>query len=53
MNGLFVEALGVEFAALDTRELGPNQCRAILVILRAILRPYLMLPVMRGDSVDA
>ena len=51
MDGLFLEALRVELAALDARKFGPDQCCAIIVILGAILRPYLMLTVMRSDSV--
>ena len=49
---LFVEALGIELAALDPRDLGADQRGAVLEILRAILRPDLQLPVMRSDSVE-
>ena len=51
-DGLFVESLGIELATFDARNLGADQRGAVLEILRAILRPDLKLPVMRGESVD-
>src|SRR5260221_12975628 len=49
LNGLFVKALGVQFAAFDTRSLGCDQGRAVPEILGAILRPDNDLPVMYGE----
>ena len=51
-DGLFVETLGIELAALDAGDLGADQRGAVLEILRAILRPDLELPVMRSHSVE-
>ena len=45
-DGLFVKTLGVELAAFDARDLGADQCGAVLEIFGAILRPDLELPVM-------
>jgi hypothetical protein len=36
---LFVQTLGVELAALNTRKLGPDQRGSILEIFGAMLRP--------------
>ena len=47
-DGLFVEAFGIELAALDAGDLGADQRGAVLEILRAIRRPDLELPVMRA-----
>ena len=51
-DGLFVEALGIELAALQAGDLGADQRGAVLEILRAIRRPDLELLVMRSDSVQ-
>src|ERR1700736_2142595 len=50
-DGLFVEAFGIEVPACDPRNLGADQRRAVLEIVRAIRRPELELLVMRRDSV--
>ena len=47
-DGLFVEALGIELTAFDPRDLGADQRGAVLEIVRAIRRPDLQLPVVRG-----
>src|SRR5258708_32580047 len=49
LNGLFVKALRVQFAAFDPRDLGCDQGRAVPEILRAILRPYNDLPAIYGE----
>src|SRR5882757_4314608 len=49
-DGLFIEALGIELAALQTGDLGPDQRGAVLKIVRAIRRPHLELFVMRRKS---
>ena len=51
-DGLFVEALGIELAALQAGDLGADQRGAVLEILRAILRPDLELLVMRSQSLQ-
>ena len=51
-DGLFVEALGIELAALKACDLGAYQCGAVFEILRAILRPYFELSVMDGQSLE-
>src|SRR5712664_1818806 len=51
-DGLFVEALGIELPALDPRDLGADQCGAVLEILRAICRPDLELSVVCDQSLD-
>src|SRR5262249_6699549 len=47
-DGLFVEPLGIDFASLDTGNLGADKCCAILKVLRTIRRPspklFLMSP---------
>ena len=40
-DSLFVKALGVKLAALQTRNLRRDQRGAVLEILRTILRPHL------------
>src|SRR5207247_11409502 len=39
LHGLFIEAHGLEIAAVDARDLGGDQRRAIPEILRTVLRP--------------
>ena len=51
-DGLFVEALGIELAALQARDLRADQRGAVLEILRAIRRPDLELPVVSGQSLE-
>src|ERR1700745_3189653 len=51
-DGLFVEALGIEFAAFDPGDLGADQRGAIFEILRAIFCPYFQLSVVRGQSLE-
>src|ERR1700720_4752780 len=51
-DGLFVEALGIEFAALNACDLGAHQRCAVFEILRAILRPNFELSMMDGQSLE-
>ena len=51
-DGLFVEAHRVSIAAVDTSNLGTDQCGAVFEIVRAIRRPYFELPVVGGQSLD-
>ena len=51
-DGMFVEALGIEFPAFDPRYLGADQCGAVLEIVRAIRRPDFELSVMGSQSCD-
>jgi hypothetical protein len=51
LNSFFVKVFGIEVAAFDPRNFGRDQCRAILKILGAILRPHNELPVMGGELV--
>src|ERR1700757_4287475 len=51
-DGLFVEALGIEFATFDPGDLGADQRGAIFKILRAIFCPYFQLSVVRGQSLE-
>jgi hypothetical protein len=51
-NGLFVEALSIELAALQACDFGAHQRDAVLKILRAIRRPDLELLVVRDQSLD-
>src|SRR5258708_9328539 len=38
-DGLFVKALGIQFALFQTRELGANQCRPVCERYRTVLFP--------------
>ena len=49
-DGLLVEAHGIEVAALNSRDLGADQCGAVLEILRAVLHPYFQLSMVSGQS---
>src|SRR5262245_19220511 len=51
-DGLFVQALGIELAALNACDLCAHQCGAVFKILRADLRPYLELFVVGGQSLE-
>src|ERR1700751_5837820 len=51
-DGLFVEALGIEFASFDPGDLGADERGAIFKILRAIFCPYFQLSVVRGQSLE-
>src|ERR1700739_877419 len=51
-NGLFVEALGIEFASFDPGDLGADERGTIFKILRAIFCPYFQLSVVRGQSLE-
>src|SRR5882724_11131376 len=51
-DGLFVQVHGIERAAFDPGDLRPDQCGAVLEILRAIRRPDLELSVVRDQSLD-
>src|ERR1700726_5134377 len=51
-DGLFVEALGIEFPAFDPRYLGADQRGAVFEIVRAIRRPDFELSVMGSQSCD-
>ncbi len=52
LDGLFVEAHGVERAAFDAGNLSAYQRGAVLEILRTVLRPCFELPVVSGQSLD-
>src|SRR5437899_12352532 len=39
VDGLFVEALGVQFPLFQTRELGANQCRPVCERCRTVVCP--------------
>ena len=51
-DGLFVETLGVDLAALQAGDLGADQRGSVLEVLRAILRVDLKLSVMGGQSLQ-
>ena len=51
-DGLFVKVHGIERAAFDPGDLRPDQCGAVLEILRAIGRPDFKLSVVRDQSLD-
>src|SRR5918996_3765393 len=51
-DGLFVEVFGLEHAAFDPSNLRADQCGAVFKILRAMLRPYLVLLLVRSQSLD-
>src|SRR5580692_11509791 len=51
-DGLFVKVHGIECAAFDPGDLRPDQCGAVLEILRAICRPDLELSVVRDQSLN-
>ena len=51
-DGLFVEALGIEFAALNACNLRTYQRGAVREILRTIFCPYSQLSVVRGQSLE-
>src|SRR5258705_5856942 len=51
-DGLFVKALGIELPPFDPRDLGADQCRTILEVLRAVRRPSPELPVMRCERLS-
>src|ERR1700720_509980 len=51
-DGLFVEALGIEFAALNACNLRTNQRAAVREILRTIFCPYFQLSVVRVQSLE-
>ena len=51
-DGLFVEALGIGFAALNACNLRSDQRGAVLEILRTIFCPYFQLSVVRGQSLE-
>jgi len=51
-DGLFVEAHRFNIAAVDPRDLGPDQCGAVLENCPAIAAHSLKLLVMRSDSVQ-
>ena len=51
-DGLFVEALGIELAAFEARDLGADQGGAVLEIVWAIRRPELEVPVVGGQCVE-
>ena len=51
-DGLFVEALGIELAAFEARDLGADQGGTVFEILWAIRRPELEFPVEGGQCVD-
>jgi hypothetical protein len=49
-DGLFVETLGVELPPFDSGDLGADQRGAVAEVRGAVIRPYLELPKMRGES---
>src|SRR3984893_4405123 len=51
-DGLFVEAHRLNIAAVDAGNLRPDQCGAVLEILRAIRRPDLELSVVSDQGLD-
>ncbi len=51
-DGLLVEALGVELAAFDARDLGADQRGAVREVLRAVLGPHLELAVVGGQGLE-
>src|SRR5258708_23211884 len=51
-DGLFVKVHGIERAAFDPGDFRPDQCGAVLEILRAICRPDRELSVVRDQSLD-
>src|ERR1700740_734875 len=51
-DGLFVKVHGIERRALDPGDSRPDQCGAVLEILRTICRPHLELSVVRDQSLD-
>src|SRR5690349_17773817 len=51
-EGLFVEALGIEFAALNARNLRTDQRGAVREIIRTIFCPYFQLSLVRGQSLE-
>ena len=52
MDGLLVELLGLERTAFDPRNLCAYQGGAVLKVLRAILRPYHLLPLVSDQSLE-
>src|SRR6266540_1376493 len=50
-DGLLVELLGIERAALDARDLGPDERGAVLEVRRAVLGPFLQLAMVSCQSV--
>src|SRR4029077_1847512 len=51
-DGLFVEAFGIEFAALNACNLRTNQRGTVREILRTIFCPYFQLSLVRGQSLE-
>src|SRR5262245_7686101 len=51
-DGLFVELLGLDDAAFDPGNLRAYQCGAVFKILRAVLRPYLVLLLVSRQSLE-
>src|SRR5215510_9286178 len=51
-DGLLVELLGLEHAAFDPSNLRAYQCGAVFKILRAMLRPYLVLLLVSSQSLE-
>ena len=49
---LLVKTLGIELAALNTRNLGAYQCGAVFEILRAIFRPRYDLLMVGNERLD-
>src|ERR1700730_3545971 len=52
VDGLFVEALGIELAAVEAGNLRADQRGTVCKILRAVLGPFLKLAVMRGQCLQ-
>ena len=52
LNGPFVEAHGIEIAAFEAGDLRPDQCGAVLEILRAVRRPDCEPSVVRDQRLD-
>src|SRR4051794_25805494 len=51
-DSFFVEALSIQQAAFNTRDLCAHQCSAIFEILRAIPCPYVELPLVIRQSLE-
>src|SRR5262249_37775684 len=52
VDGLFVQAHGIQIATFDPGNFGVNQCGAVFEVLRAILRPDVELSLMKGQSLQ-
>src|SRR5262249_7994665 len=51
-DGLFVQLLGLDHAAFDPSNFRAYQCGAVFKVLRAMLRPYLVLLLVSSQSLE-